>query len=39
LILHIERREGRRFVSELLRVHRYDPTEDRYEFESIYRRE
>ena len=38
LLLHIERRLGRRRVSELIRLERYDPTEDRYEFVIHYQR-
>jgi len=36
LLLHIERRSGRRYVAQLLRVIRYDSALDRYEFEAIY---
>jgi len=39
LIVHIERRHGRRFVAEVLRIRRYLPSEDRYEFEPLFRRE
>lgn len=39
LIVHIERRQGQRFVSELLRVKRYLPGEDRYELLNLFRRE
>jgi len=38
LLLHIERRQGRRHVSELIRIERYDPTQDRYEFVTHYQR-
>ena len=38
LLLHIERRQGRRYVSELIEVKSYDPANDKYEFTSIYRR-
>jgi len=37
LVLHIERRHGRRFVAEVLRIKRYLPPEDRYEFDHIFR--
>jgi pilus assembly protein CpaF len=37
LVLHIERRQGRRFVAEVLRIKRYLPPEDRYEFEPLFR--
>ena len=33
LIVHIDRRSGKRFVNEVLRVKGYDATEDRYELE------
>ncbi|HEV2201397.1 MAG TPA: ATPase, T2SS/T4P/T4SS family [Bryobacteraceae bacterium] len=39
LLLHIERRQGRRYVAELLEVESYDPANDKYEFTKIYRRE
>jgi len=35
-LLHIERRRGRRYIAQLLRVIRYDSDQDRYEFEPIY---
>jgi len=31
-----ERRSGRRFVSEVLEIHRYDPDADEYDFGAIY---
>jgi pilus assembly protein CpaF len=39
LLLHIERRQGRRYVSELLEVEHYDPTEDKFTLRTIYRHE
>ena len=39
LLLHIERRQGRRYVAKLLEVESYDPANDKYEFTTIYRRE
>jgi len=39
LLLHIERRQGRRYVSELVEVNSYDPANDRYEFTAVYQRE
>lgn len=36
LLLHIERRSGRRYVAQLLRLIRYDPGQDKYDFESVY---
>jgi ABC-type cobalamin/Fe3+-siderophores transport system ATPase subunit len=38
LLLHIERRQGKRHVSELIRIERYDPIQDRYEFVPLYQR-
>jgi pilus assembly protein CpaF len=35
LVVHIERREGRRFVREMLRVRGYDVTSDRYDLETV----
>ncbi len=37
-VVHIDRRQGRRFVSEALEMKRYLPGEDRFEFERIYRK-
>lgn len=39
LIVHIERRPGRRFVSEAVEVSRYMPTEDRFELHRLFRQE
>ncbi|MEP7354258.1 MAG: ATPase, T2SS/T4P/T4SS family [Acidobacteriota bacterium] len=39
LIVHIERRQGRRYVAEALEIRRYLPSEDRYEFKTIYRKD
>jgi pilus assembly protein CpaF len=39
LIVHIERRQGRRVVSEVLRIVRYDPDEDRFALEALHRAE
>ena len=36
LLLHIERRSGHRYVAQLLRLTRYDPGQDKYDFESVY---
>jgi pilus assembly protein CpaF len=38
LIVHIERRQGRRCVSEAIEIKRYIPAEDRFEFSWLYRR-
>jgi pilus assembly protein CpaF len=37
-LLHIERSHGARVVTQLLRVRRYDPVQDRYELETFYER-
>jgi pilus assembly protein CpaF len=39
VVVHIERRMGHRFVSEVLRIKRYLPAEDRYEFQPLFKRE
>lgn len=39
LIVQIERRPGKRFVSEVLEIQSYEPTADRYSFETIFRRD
>jgi pilus assembly protein CpaF len=36
LVVHLTRRLGRRFVSEVARINGYDPREDRYDLESLY---
>jgi pilus assembly protein CpaF len=36
LVVHLTRRLGRRFVSEVVRINGYDPREDRYDLESLY---
>ena len=38
LLVHIERRQGRRFVTEIFAIKGYDSALDRYELESIYAR-
>ena len=35
LLVHLERRQGRRVVTELVRVRRYDAATDRYDLESL----
>lgn len=35
VIVQIERRPGRRFVSEVLGIRAYDPSTDHYDFRSI----
>jgi pilus assembly protein CpaF len=39
LLVHIERRHGQRFVSEVLQVKRYVPKDDRYELLETFRKE
>jgi len=39
LIVHIDRRPGRRYVSEVLEVRGYDPDRDRYDLVPLYRRD
>jgi pilus assembly protein CpaF len=36
VILQLERRPGRRFISEVVEIARYDPTADTYDFRPIY---
>jgi pilus assembly protein CpaF len=38
LLLHIERRNGLRYVSQVLKVHGYDAGSDRFQLETIYER-
>ena len=38
LLLHIERRNGLRYVSQVLKVHGYDAGNDRFQLETIYER-
>ncbi len=38
LLLHIERRNGLRYVSQILKVHGYDAGSDRFQLETIYER-
>jgi pilus assembly protein CpaF len=38
LLVHIERRPGKRYVSEVLEMVSYDPGSDRYELTSLYTR-
>ncbi len=39
VIVHIERRQGKRAVTEVVRMKRYRPEEDRYELEALCRRD
>jgi energy-coupling factor transporter ATP-binding protein EcfA2 len=36
--VQLERRPGKRFVSEVLEIYRYDPDTDEYDFSAIYQR-
>ncbi len=36
LLLHIERRRGKRYAAELMRIERYEATQDRYEFKTLF---
>ena len=36
VVIHIERRPGRRFVSEVLEINSYDPDADLFDFCAIY---
>src|SRR5262245_60647053 len=38
LLLHVERRDSRRYVSQLLEVRGYDVDADRYDLETLYQR-
>jgi pilus assembly protein CpaF len=39
LLVHMERRQGKRYVTEVVRMRRYDAAEDRYELETVYARQ
>jgi pilus assembly protein CpaF len=36
VVVHLERRPGRRFVSEVVEIHGYDPDRDEYNYSSIF---
>ena len=36
VVVHLERRPGRRFVSEVVEIHGYDPDRDEYNYGSIF---
>jgi pilus assembly protein CpaF len=38
LVVHMDRLQGRRLVTQLLRVRSYDPAQDRFDLEAIYER-
>ena len=39
VLIHVERRPGRRFISEVLELKRYDPDSDLFEYSTVYARE
>ena len=39
LVVHIERRQWKRHINEVLRVQSYDPAKDRYELETVFLKE
>lgn len=38
LLLHIERRHGKRYAAELMRIEHYEPSQDRYQFRTLFER-
>ena len=38
LLLHIERRQGKRYVSQLVELERYNPEQDTYDLRTLYQR-
>jgi pilus assembly protein CpaF len=38
LLLHIERRHGKRYAAELMRIEHYEPGQDRYQFRTLFER-
>jgi pilus assembly protein CpaF len=36
VVVHIERRPGRRFISAVVEIDRYDPDADHFDFHSVY---
>jgi pilus assembly protein CpaF len=38
LLLHVERRHGKRYAAELMRIEHYEPGQDRYEFKTLFER-
>ncbi|HXN54241.1 MAG TPA: hypothetical protein VN943_20095 [Candidatus Acidoferrum sp.] len=36
VVVHLERRPGRRFVSEVVEIHGYDPDKDEYNYGLIF---
>lgn len=38
LVIHVERRQGRRFIAEVLAIRKYSLADDRFEFDSIFKK-
>ncbi|MBN9662289.1 MAG: CpaF family protein [Acidobacteria bacterium] len=38
LLLHIERRHGKRYAAELMRIERYEPGQDQYKLKTLFER-
>ncbi len=38
VIIHVERRSGTRYVSEVTEIRKYDPDDDRYDLGTIHER-
>jgi hypothetical protein len=34
--VHLERRPGKRFISEVVEIHNYDPDKDAYNYDVIF---
>jgi pilus assembly protein CpaF len=39
VLVHVERRPGRRFISEVLELRRYDPDSDIFDYSVVYAKE
>jgi pilus assembly protein CpaF len=39
VVIHLERRPGRRFISEVLEINRYDPDADLFDYSTIFQNE
>lgn len=39
VLIHVERRPGRRFISEVLELKRYDPDSDLFDYSVVYTKE
>jgi Flp pilus assembly CpaF family ATPase len=38
VVVHVERRPGRRFISEVVEINRYDPDVDLFDYCAVYQR-